>query len=248
MIRTSRLLRETVRCIGAGPSLRSMWRRFRFVPWKDWLTPSKALLFLAVRPYTMLPYARLSQLYALAERCNRERIPGAFVQCGVWRGGSAAVLATIAQKGRRRLYLYDSFQGCPEPGPMDITPQANRPGERGEACAPQTDVESLLTRLGIVADGWLHIFPGWFQESIPLTARAVDKIALLHLDADWYESTSVCMQHLYPRVVHGGFVYCDDFGYWNGAREAVVRSLAQYGDFPKDWHWVDHTGVWWRKP
>lgn len=238
-----RALRESAHCILSGPSIGSMWRRFRFPAWRDWLTPSKALLFIAVRPYTMLPYGRLNQLYYLAERCNIENIPGAFVQCGVWKGGSAAVLAAL--RCHRVLWLFDSFEGCPNPGDWDI-PTRNMPARRGEACASINDVSSLLHSMRLDSPD-VKILPGWFDGTIPPLCAEVGPIALLHLDADFYASTHICMDYLYPNVVTGGFIYVDDLGYWAGCAKAVQEYFeARDMDRPQ-LHWVDQTGAWWQK-
>ena len=246
MIQASRLLREAARCIQAGPSLASKWRRFHYAPLSLWLRhPRRAALFVAVRPYTMLPYARLSHLYALADQCNRERITGAFVQCGVWRGGSAAVLASLA--ANRSVELFDSFQGCPPPGREDVSMHGRR-GEAGEAEASRQDVLGLLRRLGMNMNRLVTINEGWFHYTVPATSQRIDTIALLHLDCDWYESTKVCLEHLYPKVVSGGFVYVDDYGYWPAVQQAIEEYFWKRKEPVPVVRWVDHTGAWWRKP
>lgn len=250
MIPVTRLLRESLRCIQAGPTLCSKWRRLRFVPLSLWLrNPRLALLFVAVRPYTMLPYGRLKVLADLAERCNQENISGAFVQCGVWKGGSAAVLADVAERGDRRLFLFDSFQGCPSPGAADVS-MHGRQGQAGEAAASRADVDGLFQQLGIshyaAWERWLYVIPCWFQATLPKVTPQIEQIALLHLDVDWYESTKVCMEYLYPLVANGGMVMIDDFFYWQGTRKAVLEYLGQ-GFSRLKTHQVDHTCIWFRK-
>jgi len=253
MIATRYLLREAARCIQAGPSLASKWRRFHYAPLSLWARrPRQAALFVAVRPYTMLPYGRMERLYGLAEQCNREKIPGAFVQCGVWKGGSAAVLADQAERSARRLFLFDSFQGCPPPGPNDVSVHGRR-GEIGEATASQWDVEGLLMRLGIcpydacACERWLHVVPGCLEETLPIVEGRIGRIALLHLDVDWYKSTKVCMEYLYDRVTSGGFIYADDYGYWPAVKQAVQEYFWRRNKPMPVVQWGDHTGVWWRK-
>jgi len=248
MIQARYLLREAIRCIQAGPSLASKWRRFHYAPLSLWARrPRQAALFVAARPYTMLPYGRMERLYGLAEQCTREKIPGAFVQCGVWKGGSAAVLADLAERSDRRLFLFDSFQGCPPPGPNDVSVHG-RPGLAGEAAAAMQDVTGLLRRLGMNMNRHVWIYPGWFDRTVPDTAAVIGRIALLHLDCDWYDSVRSCMASLYPRVVSGGYVVVDDYFYWRGARMAVGDYFGRSGDPRPAVHRVDHAGAWWRKP
>ncbi len=246
MIQGSRLLREAARCIQAGPSLASKWRRFHYAPLSLWLRhPRRAALFVAVRPYTMLPYARLANLYEVVTRCIQEDILGNFVECGVWRGGSGAVLASIAYR-RRGVWLFDSFQGCPLPGPEDVSCHG-RPGEAGEASAPLRDVVALLHALDLER-GWTTIRKGWFADTLPKAKDAIGQIALLHLDCDWYDSVRTCLEELYPQVVSGGFIVVDDFGYWPSVQRAVEEYFWGWGvPLPKV-EWVDHTGVFLRKP
>lgn len=247
-IQTRHLFREAARCIQAGPSLASKWRRFHYAPMSLWVRhPRQAALFVAVRPYTMLPFARMERLYALADQCNRDRIPGAFVQCGVWKGGSAAVLADLAEQGGRRLFLFDSFQGCPTPGPDDVS-MHGRPGQVGEAESGLQDLTGLLRRLGLHLYRHIRICPGWFDATLATVAPEIGNIALLHLDCDWYESTKLCLEHLYPKVVTGGVVYCDDLGYWQGVRKALEEYFVRQGDRMPALNWVDYSGAWWRKP
>ena len=237
-------LRPAWACLRASPSLRSAVRRLAFPALRDWLPPSKALLFLAVRPYTMLSRARLHALYTLAGVCNREKIPGAFVECGVWKGGSAAVLA--ARRGGRNLHLFDSFAGCPAPSPLDVN-HVGRQGEAGEAAASVRDVLGLLQALGLSSDqDQTTIYPGWFDETVPKASREIGRIALLHIDADWFASTWMCLSRFYPLVAPGGYVVIDDYGHWAGARKAVDEYREQEG-IAELIRWSDGTGVWWRK-
>jgi len=232
-----RVARLALRCLFGGDGLRSVVRRFRYVPLATWVRhPAKALLFLAVRPYTMLSYARLSCLYGLARGLDLAKIPGAIVECGTWRGGSAAVLAKASGCC---IHIFDSFQGCPAPSELDVNCQG-RKGEAGEARASTRDVRGLFDALGLHATIW----PGWFRDTLPRaqTKAEVGPIALLHLDCDWYGSVKVCMEHLWPLVVPGGYVVLDDAGHWPNTLRAVQDVAG-----PIELTWTDQTGAWWRK-
>lgn len=240
MISLRRLLTEAARCVLAGPSLGSMWRRLAFAPLRLWLTnPRRALLFVAVRPYTMLPYKRLAKLAELADECNRLNVPGAFVECGTYRGGSAAILATIG--AQRPVHVFDSFQGCPTPREVDIS-RNGRLGQEGEACADEAWISQLFLALGLRG----NIHSGWFSDSVPQAKRDVGPIALLHLDCDWYASVRVCLECLWSSVVRGGFIIIDDVFYWRGAEISLREFYARKGT-PLHIVRTDRSGGWIRK-
>jgi len=221
-----------------------MGRRLAFAPLRLWLTnPRLALLFVAVRPYTMLPYARLSKLAELADECNRNGIPGAFVQCGVWKGGSAAVLVALANG--RPVELFDTFAGCPAPEPKDISVH-DRPGHAGEAAAGMEFILRVLDRLGL-NDPTVRVYPGLIERTVPLAKEGIDRVALLHLDCDWYSATRTAMEELYPRLEHGGYVFADDAGYWPSSLEGIEQYFLMRASDVPPLTWVDHTGAYWRK-
>ncbi|MFU8815909.1 MAG: TylF/MycF/NovP-related O-methyltransferase, partial [Pseudomonadales bacterium] len=141
------------------------------------------------------------------------------VECGVWRGGSAMIAALMARA--RDLYLYDTFEGMPAPTAADVTwhgqPASRkwrqrRNGARSEwAYAGIDEVRRNLKRTGYPA-GRLHLVKGKVEESIP--GVMPERIALLRLDTDFYESTRHELQHLYPRLCAGGVLIVDDYGHW----------------------------------
>jgi O-methyltransferase len=198
-----------------------------------------------VRKYTMVADEGLATLFQQVVHVDQQGIPGAVVECGVWHGGCVA-LAAIAHlthgEGTRDLHLFDSFEGIPEPvagldGERAVADARGRfkasPGgqlavawdyaERGGPGTPDGAID-LLTGVGYDRD-LIHIHKGWFQDTVPSVAPHIGHIALLHLDGDWYESTKVCLDHLYDQVVPGGFVIVDDYGAYEGCRQAVDEFL-----------------------
>jgi hypothetical protein len=174
-----------------------------------------------------------SRVYALVravEYVVRRPITGALVECGVWRGGSMmAVALTLLELGvtDRDLYLYDTFSGMTEPEEADV----KRTGERaadllahdGEdahiwAIATLDEVREAVLGVGYPEER-VHFVQGPVEETLP--EHAPDEIGLLRLDTDWYASTKHELVHLYPRLVQGGVLVLDDYGYWQGARRAV---------------------------
>lgn len=184
-----------------------------------------------VRPrYTMVKAPRLRVLWELSGCINYENIEGAIVECGVWNGGAAALMA-VAQGKRepqRDVYLFDSFQQLPRPVEKDGkkagamyeegTLLGGAPGEvsrvRDAFCCLHLPLERV------------RIIEGWFKDTFPVTP--IPKIALLHIDADWYESVKLCLETYYASVVSGGFVVFDDYGSWEGCKRAVDEFMKAY--------------------
>jgi O-methyltransferase len=193
----------------------------------------------AVKPRTMTAHEKLFAL-VLATRYVVDRgIPGAFVECGVWRGGSMmAVAETLLRRGvtDRELHLFDTFEGMPEPserdrrigGPpaVEILEVSDR-SSKVWAIAGLDDVREGMAETGYPAER-VHFHPGRVEDTIP--AAAPDEIALLRLDTDWYESTRHELEHLYDRVPPGAPILIDDYGFWEGARQAVDEFLERRGE------------------
>jgi O-methyltransferase len=192
----------------------------------------KIQTILKVQPYTMTSKARLSALCDAVQYVVQNQIPGDVVECGVWKGGSmmavAHTLLRLDDKSRS-LYLFDTFDGMTEPGENDISvtgqtaaqllEQGNKEKDETVWCyAPIDQVRSAIHATGYPTDK-IHLVKGRVEDTVPLNAP--NEIAILRLDTDWYESTRHEMIHLFPRIAIGGVLIIDDYGWWEGARQAV---------------------------
>ena len=208
-------------------------------------------------PYTMTGVLRLEAVVQAVRHCVRRDIPGAFAECGVWRGGSVlAMLLTLQEldAAPRDVHLYDTFEGMTEPTELDTSAHdppaletwkaARRRDERpwaemfGSEVFDERQVEETLVATGYPAER-LHIVKGPVEQTIP--RQAPERIALLRLDTDWYESTRHELAHLYPRLVEGGVLIIDDYGHWEGARRAVDEYFASEAP-PLLLNRIDYTG------
>jgi O-methyltransferase len=199
--------------------LRKQIRFIQSIPAADY--PSgKARAALRVRPFTLLSYERLAALWDAA----RAAPSGAFVECGVWSGGASGMM--LLADPRREAWLFDSWEGLPEPGPQDVAVQGHV-REKGWNFAEQSRVEHLLFEKLRMHRERIHLIPGWFDDTLPTTRPTIGPIAVLHLDADWYESTKVCLEQLYDLVVPGGVVAVDDYFHWRGCAQAVDEFLGE---------------------
>jgi len=186
-----------------------------------------------VQPYTMTSPEKIFALMDAIRYISRDRIEGDVVECGVWRGGSMMVAArTLLQLGdtRRTLHLYDTFGGMPEPSEKDFDYNKTPAGafletDAGvQAYAPLDQVKKMMRSTGYPSHKICYVV-GKVEDTLP--AKAPDRIALLRLDTDWYESTRHELIHLFPRLSIGGVLIIDDYGSWEGCRLATDEYFAQ---------------------
>jgi hypothetical protein len=168
-------------------------------------------------------------------------LPGDFVECGVWRGGSSvAMIRSLLQHEvrHRDLWLYDTFEGMSPPTGHDVDcfgnqaenllerDRADRVAQNSVWCeASLNDVKQNLGRCNYPGER-LHFVQGKVEDTIP--HQIPERISLLRLDTDWFESTWHELIHLYPRLVPGGILIIDDYGHWQGCRQAVDRYLCEH--------------------
>ncbi|MBI4947397.1 MAG: class I SAM-dependent methyltransferase [Bacteroidetes bacterium] len=206
--------------------------------------------FQIVKSNTMLSNARLLSLWEQVLYCEKNNIPGAFVECGTWKGGAMGLmaLANIKFSNRKRhLHLFDAFTEICEPDPAvdgerainEVRPFVKDKELKGELLpvkgvydwkgGPGTLEENrdLLENKIKYDKNYLHYHKGWFQETLPLVSDKIGDIAILRLDGDFYASTKICLEYLYSSVVHGGLVIIDDYGTYEGCKKAVDDFIEQ---------------------
>ena len=207
----------------------------------DLLEPADRAIVERALPYTMTGIARLLAVVDAVRHLVAHDLDGDFAECGVWQGGSVlAMILTLQELGRedRDIHLYDTFEGMTEPGPLDVSPyeasaldtyeSARAEGRRpwaGLFDATVFDEDGLRAcshRRGIRANACTWS-PVPVEQTIP--AAAPERLALLRLDTDWYESTRHELEHLYPRLVTGGVLIVDDYGHWAGRQASGRRVL-----------------------
>jgi O-methyltransferase len=168
---------------------------------------------------------RLENLTRLAEFVNSNRVKGDFVECGTFKGGSAALLSKFLGSDRH-LWLYDSFQGLPAPVPQDGN---EAQGWTGKLLASASDVKALMQEVETV-DSLYTIKEGNFEQTF--LENLPNRVALLHCDADWYHSVLLTLETFYPLIPNGGCVVLDDFGFWEGCREAFYDFCSRHNEKP----------------
>ncbi|MFE0021515.1 TylF/MycF family methyltransferase [Amycolatopsis sp. NPDC059021] len=197
--------------------------------------------------HTMVGMRRLDNLQFCVESVLADGVPGDLIETGVWRGGASifarAVLAAH-EVTDRLVWVADSFQGMPSPT------ESSRPSDRHVNLSLSNDVlavsleevRSNFAKYGLL-DERVRFLPGWFGETLP--AAPVERLAVLRLDGDMYESTMDGLVHLYPKLSPGGYVIVDDY-LLLGCREAVEEFRGGNGitDPIKD---IDGCAAYWRR-
>ncbi len=201
---------------GLPENVRCHYLPFRHVVWSPWSTdPDFLTLWGHVSELTTLTPDRLWTLREVARQAIRN---GNVAECGVYRGGSAWMLAGMLGAGR--LHLFDSFQGLPEPTPND---QGWSAGHFAD-----TSPDEVSAWLGGL-DGRCDIHPGW----VPDTFEGLYDLTFdfVHLDLDLYKPTLASLDFFWPRIARGGALVVDDFGFPScvGVREAV-KEFGQRAD------------------
>jgi O-methyltransferase len=205
-----------------------------------------------VMPFTMTSVERISSLCEAVKYVTTNNIAGDIVECGVWKGGSMMAAALTLQSLddlSRELYLFDTFEGMPTPADNDVsysgesgmgfTANLKPDGSGSDFCRATIDqVRDAVGSVGYPANK-IHFVKGKVEDTVP--HHAPDRIAILRLDTDWYESTRHELIHLYPRLVPRGVLIIDDYGHWQGARQAVDEYIRD-NQVPLLLNRIDYTG------
>lgn len=215
-------------------------------------TPAQVEIIASVSEQTMTSPERILALCNAVDYLVENRIAGDIVECGVWRGGSmASVAKTLMQHGadHRTLWMYDTYDGMSEPTAEDVdfqgysaeslmAQQARSDAKSVWCCSPLDQVKLTMAETGYPTEA-IRFVEGKVEETLP--DYQPDKIALLRLDTDWYESTRCELEYLFPKLVPGGVLIIDDYGHWEGCRRAVDEYF-QKNSIPMLLNRIDYTG------
>ena len=197
------------------------------------LTRDKLYLTYKLLPFTMGGSYALENAYDLTNYVDRQKIEGCIIECGVAEGGTAAMMALVNKRSsqiQRNIYLFDSFEGLPEPSNEDFigsnTGDFIRPLAKGDCYGSIDAVKNLFFNEIKIHESKVKFIKGWFQDTIP-KFRLKEKISILRLDGDWYESTKIPLQYFYSNVSNGGVVIIDDYATCYGSRKAVDEFIIE---------------------
>jgi len=200
-------------------------RRFAYALRQEFRRGPLHRLFWKYREHTMIPELRYVRNLELASKYRE--IPGCIVECGVWRGGMSAGLAELMGY-ERDYFLFDSFEGLPPASKLDgvEAPAWQRPENArnfSNCTASKSEAEEAMRMSGAPR---YQLVKGWFKDTLPSFAPP-GKIAVLRLDGDWYESTIVCLEHLFPHLAENALVIVDDYYAWEGCTRATNEFVSR---------------------
>jgi hypothetical protein len=184
-----------------------------------------------LRPLTMFPRECLVELAWQVRACLEENIPGAFVECGVWRGGTSFLMAHLLRQAGvtdRKVWLFDSFEGIQPPEDIDglaafkWAEDTTSPFYYDNFRVSVEEVRRSADELGLSAH--TEFVKGWFDPTISANRDRIGSIAILRIDCNWYTGNRCCLDNLYDQVADGGFVILD-YHTWDGCAVAVHEFL-----------------------
>ena len=191
--------------------------------------------------YSMIGRDRMRNIQKCVETILKDEVEGDFIECGVWRGGACIFMKAVIRAfpaGFRRVWLADSFQGCPE----STLHQDAELDLRGQWAATKSEVLENFNRYSLMDD--IHFLEGWFKDTLP--TAPISKLALLRIDADLFESTTDALTHLYPKLQPGGYCIIDDYGAYKECKKAVDL-YRDANNVQEPIKMIDFTGAYWRK-
>lgn len=198
-------------------------------------------------PYTGTSRERRAAMVRSLQMLDARGIEGDIVECGVWRGGNIILARRLSPD--RVVWLYDTFSGMTMPGPEDVAHHGASARERYHrqrdmaqpwCFASIETVKANLRATDTLDDAKLRFVAGDVLVTLKDAENLPERIALLRLDTDWYASTKVELEVLFPLLVQGGVLIVDDYGHWQGAKKAVDEYFAGKGVRLEK---IDYTGV-----
>tara|TARA_Y100000741_G_C18164385_1_gene522555 strand:- start:70 stop:843 length:774 start_codon:yes stop_codon:yes gene_type:complete len=193
-------------------------------------------LFEMCAQYTMTSNERIFSLMKSIEFIKQNNVPGDFVECGVWRGGNLMIFQRYIEKYnlKKKIYAFDTFEGMSEPDEIDLTYDGKSSIEslkkieksqidRSEnLLVAECSIEKVKENFKkISSEKNLICVKGKVEETLKIKDNLPEKISILRLDTDWYSSTKIELEILFPLLEKNGILIIDDYGYWQGAKKAV---------------------------
>lgn len=196
--------------------------------------------------FSFLGLKRLDNLEFCFNEVIKQGIEGDLIETGVWRGGATIFMKALLESigdTTRKVWVADSFQGCPPADPAYPADEDNYFQSLTALQVNREDVEKNFRRFDLLDDRVVFL-EGWFKDTLPVAP--IEKLSILRLDGDMYQSTIEALNHLYPKLSKGGYVIIDDYHYVECCKQAVDDYRAQHG-ITDEIIGIDWTGVYWKK-
>jgi len=194
--------------------------------------------------YTMTSDMKIFSLIKAFEYVNKFNISGDFVECGVYTGGNIMILKKLIEKNNleKNIYAYDTFEGMTSPTSHDIKIDGTVATKKflkkknWSSCSLE-NVKKNFTEMDLSLNN-VKFIKGKVEDTLKISTNLPNKISILRLDTDFYESTKIELEYLYPLVVDGGVLIIDDYGSWLGSKKATDEYFSKKINFM---HFVDHS-------
>jgi hypothetical protein len=197
------------------------------------------------RAHTMIGLRRLENLRHCVEEVLERGVPGDLIETGAWRGGATILMRALLKAHGvtdRTVWVADSFAGVPPPDAGQYPADAGHTlHQHAQLAVPLEQVRANFQRYGLL-DDQVRFLPGWFRDTLP--QAPIERLAVMRLDGDLYESTFVALQSLYGKLSPGGFVIVDDYGCIAACRQAVHDFRDAHG-ITEPIRPIDWSGVFW---
>lgn len=201
----------------------------------------------SIQAHTLVGFKRLENIEHCVQTVVSEGIPGDLIETGVWRGGSCVFMRGLLEAlgdEERVVWVADSFEGLPKPNDRQYPDdKGNKLYQMDVLAVPVESVKEVFERYGLLDDR-VRFLKGWFRDTLP--GAPIDRLAVLRLDGDMYESTMDVLTALYDKLSPGGFIIIDDYGAYAACRKAVHDFREERG-ISEEILEIDWTGVYWRK-
>ena len=187
--------------------------------------------------YSMTSLARRWALINAIKHVKNQNIEGDFVECGVWKGGNLIIYSSLNKKYnlQKEIFGYDTFSGMSEPTIHDnnfLNINAKDEWEKNKKsdninlsfnCYSSLEEVKMNIKLssGNKSLDNINLIEGKVEDTLKISKNLPEKISILRLDTDWYESTKIELEVLFPKLSKGGILIIDDYGQWKGSRKAV---------------------------
>lgn len=196
---------------------------------------------------TMVGLNRLNNIEYCIHSIINNNIPGDFIETGVWRGGATILMRALLKEMKitdRRVWLADSFKGLPKPNPQLYTADKNNKLHTFKILtASVTEVKNNFKKYDLL-DEQVVFLEGWFKDTLP--NAPINKLALLRLDGDLYESTILALENLYPKLSIGGYTIVDDYNAFQYCKQAVTDYRNKHS-ITNTIIEIDKEAVYWQK-
>ena len=196
---------------------------------------------------TMIGLNRLNNIEYCIYSIINDNVPGDFIETGVWRGGAAILMRGVLKEleiADRKVWLADSFMGLPKPDEKNY--KADKGNKLYKIKILKSSLEEVRNNFKAydLLDEQVIFLEGWFKDTLP--KAPVDKLSLLRLDGDMYESTIQALLNLYPKLSAGGYIIIDDYNAFHNCKQAVTDYRMDY-NINEPIIEIDEQAVYWRK-